>query len=265
LTALIGLTAGEARAELISMTLTVGTGGGAVIIPVDPFATITPTSYTVDSAGLATINGLLAAAGSQYQFGTAAGNTTTLGGSSNFGLPSSATQGFLSVTGELHSLGTGTGTDPILTLTETEDSWLSPTGPTGTLRSSAGSNFTNQPAGGGSASSSSFNLTSTPLYTMLSTGVAPNPGANTGPTSTPITPVSTMFTLRNDITWGITTPGLDKPGAGGDITQGFSQSATITAQTIPEPASLVTMLMGIPLPLAVVGLLRRLRAAKVNR
>jgi hypothetical protein len=204
---------------------------------------------------------LLAAAGSEYQFGTAAGNTTTLGGSSNFGLPSSATQGFLSVTGELHSLGTGTGADKVLTLTETESAWTSPTGTSGTLKSSESGNFTNQTAGGGTESYSMFNATKTPSYTDLSTGTSPNPGVNTGPTSVGVAPVSTMFTLANVVTWGITSPGLDKPGPGGDITNGFSQSATIVAATIPEPASLVTMLTGIPLPLAVLGLLRRRRAA----
>lgn len=260
LTALLGLTAREAKAELISMTLTVGTGGGATVIPLDPFAVITPSSYTIDAAGLASINALLAAAGSQYQFGTAAGNTTTLGGSSNFGMPSTATQAQLSVTGEIHSLGTGTGTNAVLTLTETEAGWTSPTGPTGTLRSSAAANFTNQPSGGGIESHSSFNATSTPSYTVLSTGTPPNPGTNTGPTSATITPVSTMFTLTNVVTWGISAPGLSKPGAGGDITNGFTQSATLTA-VIPEPASFVTMLMGIPFPLVVVGLLRRRRAA----
>jgi hypothetical protein len=260
LTALLSLTASQARAELISMTLIVGTGGGAVTIPVDPFAVVTPTSYTVNSVGLTALNALLAAAGSQYQFATAMGAETTLGGSSNFGLPSSAISGQLSVTGELHALGSGTGTNDKLTLIEVESGWTSPTGPIGILRSSAGANFTNQPSGGGIVSHSEFNAQSTPSYTVLSTSILPNPGDNKGPTSNGIAPVSTLFTLRNFVTWGIDAPGLTKPGPGGDVVNGFSQSATI-AVLVPEPASLVTMLLGVPFPLVVFGLLRRRRAA----
>jgi hypothetical protein len=220
---------------------------------------VTPTSYTVDSGGLTALNLVLVAAGSQYQFATAAGAETTLGGSSNFGLPSNAAAAQLSVTGEIHSLGTGTGTNPVLTLIEVEAGWTSPTGPSGLLRTSAASNFTNQPFGGGLESHSEFNATLTPSYTVLSTSVLPNSGVNTGPTSVGIAPVSTLFTLRNVLTWGISAPGLTKPGPGGDIIHGFSQSATLVA--VPEPASLVTMLLGIPFPLVVLGLLRRRAAA----
>jgi hypothetical protein len=261
LTALLGLTAREARAELISMTLIVGTGGGAVAIPVDPFATIDPLGkgYTVNAGatGLDALNAALNAAGSIYNFGTGTGTSSSaLGGTSNF--PGSSL-GQLIVTGEIHSTGTGTVT--ALTLIEVEKSFTSPTGTSGTLMSSAGGNFTNQPAGGGSESNSMFNATSTPHYTVTSTGPGPNPGVNTGPVATPVAPVSTLYTLENIITWGITAPGLTKSTATTDISEGFSQSAVITAQTIPEPASLVMMLMGIPFPLAVLGLLRRRRGA----
>jgi hypothetical protein len=46
--------------------------------------------------------------------------------------------------------------------------------------------------------------------------------------------------------------------AGGSV--GFTNKVTVT-NVIPEPASLVMMLTGMPLPLVVLGLLRRRRAA----
>jgi hypothetical protein len=45
--------------------------------------------------------------------------------------------------------------------------------------------------------------------------------------------------------------------AGGSV--GFTNKVTVTG--IPEPASVVMMLTGMPLPLVVLGLLRRRRAA----
>jgi hypothetical protein len=42
----------------------------------------------------------------------------------------------------------------------------------------------------------------------------------------------------------------------------FGVTATITAQsTVPEPVSFVIMLLGIPMPIVAVALLRRRRAA----
>jgi hypothetical protein len=47
------------------------------------------------------------------------------------------------------------------------------------------------------------------------------------------------------------------PGTG--TTDQFAVAATLSA--VPEPASLILMLTGLPLPLVVVGLLRRRAAA----
>jgi len=245
LSALVGLTAtGGARAETISMTISLG--GGATFL-VDAVATATATTYSVDAPGLAAINSFLTTNGSEYQF-------VGLGGSSNF--PGNSVQGNLVVTGEIHS-AVGGGADTVLKLTETEADFTSPTGPTGTLMSSSTGNFTNQPAGGGHTASSAFNATSTPTYSVLSTGLAVNPGVNGGPVSTGIgPPVPTLYTLTNVITFGLT------PSSGSDVTDSFGVTATITAASVPEPAALVTMLMGIPLPLVVLGLLRRRRLAR---
>jgi len=239
--ALVGIMAGEARSAPISMTIDV-TGGS---ILVDLVATSTPNSYNVDAAGLASINSSLAALGSQYQF-------LGLSGSSNF--PGDATQGQLVLTGEIHSVGTA-GADSFLKITETETEFTSPTGPSGTLNSSSTGNFTNQPAGGGHSALSMFNSTTAGPYSVLSATTDPNPAG--GMASVGVAPVSTLYTLTNVATFGLAHPGATSP----DIVDSFGVTATITANVIPEPASIVMFLTGMPLPLVVVGLLRRRRRA----
>jgi len=242
LSALFSLTGSGAGASPITMTIKLG--GGASFL-VDTVATSTPTSYTVDAAGLAAINSFLSTNGSEYRlFG--------LSGSSNF--PGNVSQGNLVVTGEIHSIPTG-GSDAVLTLTEAETSFTSPTGTGGTLMSSSSGNFTNQPAGGGHTALSMFNATSTPTYSVLSTGVAVNPGVNGGPVSAPVAPVSTLYTLTNVATFG-----LSKASGPSDIVDSFGVTATI-GSIVPEPVSMVMFVTGMPLPLVVVGLLRRRRRA----
>jgi hypothetical protein len=251
--------ANESRAETISMTLSVS-GGSSLVVDVVPGVTATATSYNVDgTAGpgnypgtlaLGTINAFLAAQGSEYQF-------ISLGGSSNF--PGSPLPANLTVTGEIHAVGVG-GTNPGLTLTESESGFTNPPpGATATLTSSSTGNFTNQPAGGGHEAVSSINSTSTPAYTVLSTAPTLNPGVNTGPKSTHIASVPTLYTLTNVISWGVSAPGLAHPGAGGpDVIDQFGLSAQVSA--IPEPASVVCFLTGTPLPLVLLWFVRRRRA-----
>jgi len=240
LSALVGLTATSgARAETISMTISLG-GGPSFLV--DAVATVGATTYVVDAAGIAAINGFLTTNGSEYRF-------VSLGGSSNF--PGNALQGNLVATGEIHS-AVGAGANAVLKLTETESGFTSPTGPVGSLLSSSTGNFTNQPAGKGHTASSAFNATSTPTYSVLSSGVAVNGQAGAG--SAAIAPVSTLYTLTNVLTFG-----LDHAGSVNDIVDSFGVTATIA---VPEPVSLVTMLLGIPLPVIVLGLLRRRRLAR---
>jgi len=239
---LIGLIASEARAETISMTLSVG--GVTPAFVVDTVAVVGATTYNVDATGIAAINAYLTTNGSEYRF-------VSLGGSSNF--PGNPTQGQLVATGEIHSVGTA-GTNAVLTLTESENGFTSPTGPSGTLLSSSTGNFTNQPAGGGHTASSSFNAIVTPTYSVLSSTTDPN-GKN-GAASVGVAPVPTLYRLDNTMSFGLAHPA----STGADIVDSFGVTATIRANAVPEPASLVTMLTGLPLPLVVVGLLRRRRA-----
>jgi len=234
--------------------MTISLGGGATFL-VDAVTIPTATGYTVDAAGLTTINAFLLANGSEYQFGSLVPpSTTSLGGSSNF--PGNTVQGQLVLTGEIHSVA-GAGADTVLKITETEADFTAPTGATGTLMSSSTGNFTNQPAAAGHTASSAFNAISTPTYSVLSSGTAVNGEA--GAASIGVTPVSTLYTLKNVITFG-----LAHITTGNDIVDSFGVTATISAATVPEPASLVTMLTGIPLPLVVLGLLRRRRLARAS-
>jgi hypothetical protein len=253
LAALVGLSASSARAEQISMTITLGNGA---VFNVDAVATIDPSGqgYTVDAAGLTVINAFLAANGSEYQFGNGITSTTALGGSSNF--PGDLSQANLVVTGEIHSVGTGFGPLPnILTITETENDFTAPTGTSGRLTSSSSGNFTNQPAGAGHTASSDFNLLNTPMYTVLSTGTSVNSGVTTGPVSLNVAPVPTLFTLSNSITFDLAPGSLTN-----NVVDSFGVTAVLMASSVPEPASLVMLLTGMPVPLVIVTWLRRRKA-----
>jgi len=239
MSALVGLTGSQARAESISMTIDTT----SATILVDLVATPGATTYVVDAAGLASINSSLAAAGSEYAF-------ISLGGSSNF--PGNSTQGQLIVTGEIHSI-VGGGSDSLLKITESESDFTSPTGASGILRSSSTGNFTNQPSGGGHTAWSAFNATPTSTYSVLSATTDPNGAA--GAASVGVAPVSTLYSLKNVITFGLAAASTN------DIVDSFGVTATIGSVTVPEPASLVVFLTGMPLPLVVVGLLRRRRRA----
>src|SRR5262249_51216615 len=112
--------------------------------------------------------------------------------------------------------------------------------------------FTNMVAGNNQTSSSSFNATNTPTLTSTSTGTqlqSYSPSNNLV-----VGPIASGFSLDNSATLTMTgsTPG---PGT----TDQFAVAATLPAA--PEPASLILMLTGLPLPLVVVGLLRRRAAA----
>jgi len=236
---LVASLATGAQAASISMTIDV-TGGS---IPVDVFATAGQNTYVVDQPGLDSINAALAGLGSEYRF-------IALGGSSNN--PGTASQGNLVLTGEIHSV-VGGGGDSFLRITETEDGYTSPTGPTGTLNSSSTGNFTNQPAGGGHTASSAYNATSTPTYAVLSATTDVNGQA--GGASVGLAPVSTLYTMTNVATFSLSAAGAI------DIVDSLGVTGTVTASAVPEPSSLIMMSMGMPLAVVIASLIRRRRAA----
>jgi len=241
LSCLLTLMAGTTQAGLITMTITDSSGSTNV----DIFATPGATTYNVDAFGLFVINSILSSQGSEYQF-------FSLGGSSNF--PGTSTQGNLVLTGEVHSV-VGGGVDPFLQITESQTGFTSPIGLSGTLLSSSTGNFTNQAAGGGHTADSLLDSTSTPTYSVLSSGVAVNPEGGTG--SAAVSPVSSLFTLTNNITFALSPAGTN------DVVDSFGVTATVSASGVPEPASFVLLVTGVPLVILVTR--RRRRRVLVRR
>jgi len=227
----------EARAGIV---ITMSINGGA---PIDLAPFVTPLATdpgqlnnygTVDLTGL---NTLLAGAGSAYQF-------SALGGSSNWaGAPSG---GSLALTGGI-LIPAGVGGSTVLTLTETESGFTSPSGPSGALSSSSTGNFSDAGPGNSHDANSSFNAVTTPTYTVASTKTGTDP--ETGASSAGIPAFVTPYTLNNFISFHLTPSGSSTP------TDSFGVAASVTA--VPEPASVVTMLIG--LPLSLVGLARLCR------
>jgi hypothetical protein len=233
---LLTLMTGTPRAEVITMMITDSSGS----IPVDIFATPAATTYNVDAFGLLAINSVLASQGSEYQL-------FSLGGSSNY--PGNPTQGNLVLTGEVHSV-VGGGTDSFLQITESESGFTSPSGFSGTLLSASTGDFTNQAAGGGHTAASLFNTSSTPTYSVLSSGLIVVPEGNMD--YAVISPVSVPYSLTNVVTFDLSPAGLN------DVIDAFSVTGTLSANGIvPEPASIVLLLTGVPL--GILGVMRRRR------
>ena len=214
--ALMSLPAGQAQAEVITMSVEVGAG------PVLDLASLggvgTANGYVMDSASIAALDGFLFVQKSLY-------DVAAIGGTSNF--PGS-TRGLLTLDGLVFSIPTG-GV-PSLTITETEDGFTLP--PPYSLTSSSTGSFVNQPSGGGHTASSSFNGASTPTYSVLSDGIGTNTQVNmaTMEVST-VTPYTVSNTIIFDLAPGTTTS---------PITDEFSVSATV----IPEPSTWAMMLLG---------------------
>jgi hypothetical protein len=239
LTALMGLTAREARAGFISMTVSVT--GAATSFSVDSIANTTnPDGYTI--ADLTLLNVYLIQNGSEYQF-------RTLGGQSN--ITTATTQGQLNVSGTIISNGV-VGTNAGLTLIETEGGFAAPNGLYGALASSSFTDLTNQSTSGMSAKSA-YDNTSPLTHSVAGPYVVPP--TTEGMANAVVVPMAPSYTLTNTLSF---TLGLGTASV--PVVNGFSTTATFTA-AIPEPASLVMMLTGLPVPLVVVGWLRRRRAS----
>jgi hypothetical protein len=165
----------------------------------------------------------------------------------------------MTLTGEIESVrGVDASHTNDVRIVETEASFTSPTGQTGTLTSTGTGNFVLQPAGAGQTSQSSDNGTMAGPYTIVSTG----PGANAqvgGAMANLPSPTPTVYTLTNQINFNLANGSAASP-----ISDAFSVQALVHASgggVIPEPASWVMMLTGIPIPLVLIGMLRRRQAA----
>jgi len=224
LSALLGLMGNQAQAGLITVTITLS---GATVEQVTSTST---TAFTVDTVAL---DSKLGALGSIYTF------TNLAVTSSN----PSALPAFLQTNAQVTEIA-GTNTEAVV-ITVTQSGFLAPTGPGGVLESSAAGN--SSPSTGGSSSFvSSYNTTNA---TALVQSGTTSMGSNS--TSIGTIPV-TGYSLNNSFTIGFTGTGAS---------QGVTGTASINTSAIPEPASVVMLLTGMPLPLAIVfGLIRRRRA-----
>lgn len=235
---LSGLMASSAKAETIIMT--VSTNGHTF--------TFTGGSNSLTVA-TSTLNTALKADGSAYQF-------SSLGASSNFPGTTGPNGGSLTTAGGvfvgLPSDGF-TGVTGNLVITTTESGFTAPTGTDGMLASTATSNYTNV-ATGTESYSSSFNSTNSATGSSSSSGTTTNSPPITIP-SLAIGSVASGYSLTNNLTINLT------QNTTAQAQLGFSGAAQVTASSVPEPASIVMMLTGMPLPLVIIGLIRRRRAA----
>jgi len=244
LTAMMGLMANQAHAETMTLTVYSGAGTTGAVIFTMTGATSTAVAPGPDggATGIDTLNGNLHAIGfGAYTF-------SALGGSSNFTSSPILDQHIL-VTGGLTVTSGGTGEGAPITVVVSEDGFTQP--PIGkTLADAAGASF-------GGATGSSAN---TGLFSGTPSSVSPSTITDTtspiSSASAPITSLPIPYTLTSETVISLTSVSTD-PAVPGTLT--FSNQVTVTG--VPEPASLVMMLTGMPLPLVVLGILRRRRAA----
>jgi hypothetical protein len=233
---MLGLMTSEARAASLTLSVFAGTD------------TTAPALYSIVgganavTADTTILNGNLAAGGfGAYSF-------SNLGGSSNN--PGSTTVGvgaFVLTSGNLLVTPGGSGGGTPITVVLTEDGFTLPSNgaelqdtATANIASASGS----QDSTGIFEDATSTTVT-TPTASLTSSGITT--------TSAPLGTYVTPFALTSVTTLSLTAaPGSTLPGS-----NGFSQKIVVTA--IPEPASVVMMLTGMPLPLVVLGLLRRRR------
>jgi len=196
-------------------------------------------TVTLSTFAVAAVNAALGAAGSDLSLTSASANSNFTGGST----------GLLQTTFQASVLSTGSDVGE-LSVDTTQSGFLSPIGANGTMTSSAGGNFAGV-ASGNVMYTSDYQGAPSPTLTFGASG-----GVTSFSGSTPALPVGTVpsgYTLSNH--WLISPS--DTPGG----TVGGTGSVILGAGAIPEPTSVVMLLTGMPLPLAIVfGLIRRRRA-----
>ncbi len=233
-----------ARAESIDIVISVP--GFSIVV--DPLATGgTSTNYgTVD---IVTLNTFLAVDGSAYQF-------SGLGGSSNWsGAPGG---GILSLTGAI-SIPAGTPGSTSLNITETESGFNSPSGFSGTLQSSSSATLNDAGTGNFHMADSTFNSTPSTASYLVASSPSTGPNSPGGFASVSIPSFGTApYMLTNFISFSLT------PSLTSSPVDNFGVTAKATATAIPEPVSVVTMLIGLPLPLVGLAWLRRRRKVVEN-
>jgi len=239
--ALIGLAASESRAGTLTMTITAN-GHTIVITPTSPFAQAGSTNTNLQ-VNTTLLNSTLGTDGSAITF-------SNLGATSNLPGAAQPVGATLGEGGTALSSG-GTLAARTISIVTTQTGFSVPSGLNGTLNGLETSSFTGSTMGDTQATSSSYQTLSTATHTYTSTGPLLN--GDIFPSSYPggIGTVPTSYSLDASAAL-VLTSGTDK----------FAVSTQVSAGSVPEPASIVMMLTGMPLPLAIVGLIfRRRRAA----
>jgi hypothetical protein len=235
LTALLGLSARESRAA--NMTLEVIYGGTTYI---------TTGSATAVTANLTVLNGDLA--GSGYTFSGLSGSSNNTTATSN---------AFVNDSGTLNFAPGGAG--GTLTIIVSESGFTAPASGTGnSLSSSQGATYANTTASSSQSDVGNFNDgkgVNKSLPTVAPTLFGTTTMSQIGNATTSLPAYATPFTLTTTTTISL---GASSSSTASDV---FTSQTLISSNPVPEPASLIMMLTGMPLPLVVVGLLRRRRAA----
>jgi hypothetical protein len=214
---------------------------GSISLSVDLNGVVifTATSSAPDqsvSAVLTAVNTALGSHGSAYRF-------TGLSAQSNY---TGSSFGSLQTTFQLNTSGVGT-TAAVLSIDTTQSGFLSPVTPSGYLVSTAGGSF--------NSTTGSLSYTSDFQGANSPTLVFPVSGTNSYSNSTGMIPIGAIpsgYELSNHFLISLTkSPSAFLGGTGGVVVTG-----------VPEPSSIVTLMMGMPLPLGIViGLIRRRRVA----
>jgi hypothetical protein len=249
LAALMGLMASEAGAATMTLSVYAGSGTGGTLL----FHTgVGGGTQSAQFDGGAITTAIQGAGYGAYTFSgisAASNNTGTL------------TNAFINMNGGLAVIpgvtggvgGNGGANSPI-TVVVREDGFLNPASGTGnTLNTQGSANYVN-------TANDSF---STPIGGLLTpdttvTGTTLMTSTTSPLASKPLGVYSSPFSLLDIMVLSLS------PGTGTSSTNPgtntFTNKVFVTA-AVPEPASIVMMLTGMPLPLVVLGILRRRRAA----
>jgi len=222
------------RAEAGSITLSIDFNGTVLASAV---STGLDQTVVFTQAEINNANTLLSGAGSAYQL-------SGLSANSNF---SGAGTGFLQINGQLSVAATGS-TAGTISLDATQGGFLAPVGPNGTATTSSVANL----AGGASTTTTytgDFQGASLPSPIVF-TGSGPSFSASNAPSA--IGSIPSGYSLSTHYVIALADVA--------NSSEGVTGTTTVMAATTPEPASIVMLLTGLPMPLVFMGLLRRRKA-----
>jgi len=256
----MGLSGGQAHAGTLTAILSWGGGAGQQLtITGGPFATLA-TNNGVESLTFNTtaLNAYLSTHGSglTYQSGSGIADNE----------PSATTTAALVSNGTLVLRNPGATT---MTVTAFMTDFTSPM-PQTTLSSTGSGTFVGSATGDNSSFTSWYNSNNTapttssgagivsagPATTTVTTG-----GAGTNPTSTTPPGGSSNSALGFSATFSLTNQEvISLTRTGNVVATAYGGETIVLGSIVPEPASIVMMLTGMPVPLIVLGMLRRRKA-----